>query len=42
MKSKVKLYADRRKNAEIVELAAGDDVLVKRNKEITLSTRFEP
>lgn len=42
MKTKAKLYADKRRNAEIVELEAGDDVLVKQNKENKLSTSFEP
>ena len=32
MKTKAKVFADKRRNAEIVELAAGDNVLLKQNK----------
>ena len=42
MKMKAKLYADKRRNAEIIELVPGDEVLLKQNKENKLSTRFEP
>ena len=42
MKMKAKLYADKRRNAEVIELVPGDEVLLKQNKENKLSTRFEP
>ena len=42
MKAKAKLYADKKRHAECLDLSHGDKVLVKQEKQNKLSTPFAP